>query len=289
MKTIKEQMSDERINSHKQILAMSNSIVFGVLGLSALMVGLFDEGEILWMKIALIIIGIIPMAISPVMYKKIINSKNDGGLLWLILTIEMLIQKNIINKLTMIYNLGFGIVKIGLGIYTGSFFFAVSALCSFGFGLAKREYLMGTAKSGGDAAIEYKYFVRIAWLIMLCGTSYGLYMARMFWQPGSTNYGTSIGIAIACMSFVEMFFAIKNLTRGKGILTSAIRYLGLAASVQAIAFTQVALTAVSAADSSFGNALMGVVCGGICDLIGLFMLWKYTRYRKAVRNAATQI
>lgn len=63
--------------------------------------------------------------------------------------------------------------------------------------------------------------------------------------------------------------------------------MSLASSVQAISFAQVALTSFSSTvDSSFGNALTGVISGGMCIMVAIFMLWKYSKYRKNTINNA---
>lgn len=269
-------LSSQTINSHKKNLALAVSVILGLLGLSAFMVGVFSTQNGLIQKVLLICAGVVPMALAPVVYRKVNTADAKKGLLFLVLTIETVLQKELITKFSMVYNLGFGILKLLLGLFTASVFMAVSAVSSLCFGLGKRIYIKGAAS---NSARQIQYYFRIALLILGCGISYGWYMARFFYTDNSINYSKPLGILIAAVAFTELFFSIKNLWQGKGMLHSAIRYISLASSIQAISFAQVAILSFSSTgNNTFGYAMGGVISGALCVIIALVMLWKYRGY-----------
>lgn len=199
-----KQLTDEKIYNHKRVLGILIAVIFGILGISALMIGAFSTQYLLVKRAVLVFSGIVPMTIAPFIYRKINKANPNKGVMLIILTIETAIEKEIITRFSMIYNLTFGVVKIILGIYTGSLFFAISAVSSFCFGLGKREYIKGMSVS--DNKNKNEYYLRIALLIMTCGLSYGIYMSRFFFINNAVNYGKPIGIGIATMAFTEFFF-----------------------------------------------------------------------------------
>ncbi len=105
------------------------------------------------------------------------------------------------NKITMIVNFVWAILKLASAYVLSSVFFTLSGLYTIFIGLAKMAYFDGRRNSTSFTD-EKTYYKRIAFAIMIAGLSYLLYFLELFNSKNLTSsYDVIICITIAKLSF----------------------------------------------------------------------------------------
>ncbi len=152
-------------------------------------------------------------------------------------------------------------------------FLVAAAIVNIFVMLSKRECYLGE-KYPEKKSFEHrnKY---IGFFLLCAGLEYAIYMGRMiFTDTELMKYDIVLGIAIACVSFVEMGFAIAGLFRvyGKGHYYRNAKLINLCSALTAIALTEVAIMSfASETDSRILDGVMGMCVGVIIVLIAIYI------------------
>ncbi len=201
---------------------------------------------------------------------------------------DSLIEKNrkhhIATHISKYFGYFWAAAKMLFGIFSGSFFFCVSAMYTLAFALTKEVFFKGRKESGGDTLKQRKYYLQMCGILALASVIYIAYMARLFFYPSNPQYGMIMGIAIATFAFTDLIIAIVNLAKKnthRDLLVSGVKSIGLAGALLAIAFAQIAILSFTTTDTdpSQYNAIGGIVMGGGCLVICVFMLVKYFKVK----------
>ena len=171
-------------------------------------------------------------------------------------------------------NLLLAIGKMVVSIYTGIFFF-VSGLVNIFIMLSKLFCYIGITKP--DKLSFKKVNILISILLMSAGIMYGIYMTRLLYLDVSINkYNEILGITIAMISFIEMFFAIRGILKvyGKGHFLRNIKIINFGSACIAMVLASVAITSFSQIESEFNkfNGIMGLVVSFILILLSVFVI-----------------
>lgn len=198
-----------------------------------------------------------------------------------------IINKDFRRKISMTKDFVYAAIKLGVGIYSFSFFMIINGLFSICIGWAKKIYFKGINDNEKNPLI---YFKNIALLIFFGGVIYTIYMTRLFFHPMKSNYTNITAISIATISFLELGFAIAGLVKSNTILETALRCINLSSSFTAIVTTQIAILAfTSYADSSKPNGLLGIIFGSFIILTSLFMFVYYFKKKKYIKSKIDKI
>ena len=152
-------------------------------------------------------------------------------------------------------------------------FLVAAAIVNIFVMLSKRECYLGE-KYPEKKSFEHrnKY---IGFFLLCAGLEYAIYMGRMiFTDTELMKYDMVLGIAIACVSFVEMGFAIAGLFRvyGKGHYYRNAKLINMCSALTAIALTEVAIMSfASETDSRILDGVMGMCVGIIIVLIAVYI------------------
>lgn len=175
-------------------------------------------------------------------------------------------------KFSIIFNAILALGKIIVGIFS-SIFFVVSGVVNVFIMISKQECYVGV-KYPEKKTFEYRNKM-IGLFLLFAGIQYAIYMARMiFTDVKLMEYGMILGIAIACVSFIELGVAIKGCFNsfGRGHYYRNIKLINLCSALTAIVLTEVALTSFAAeTDTRLINGLFGLVVGLVIVLIAIFI------------------
>ena len=197
-----------------------------------------------------------------------------------------LYQKAKEQKLTLIvsliYNFIWSICKIVLGFVTNAYFFIISGVSTFVFGVIKTIYYKNY-KQEDYKTLQSKSIV-ICILLIFSATLFSIYSARLFVINDVKEYGIIMSIAIASFSFAELGYSIYNFIRAKkkgNILFQCLKGTTIVSSLYAITLTQVALLSATKSTNNHYNAITGISCGVISILIGIYLLVKTIRTKQS--------
>lgn len=175
-------------------------------------------------------------------------------------------------KFSIFSNASFAIGKIILSLFQGVFFFVAGVLNIF-IMMSKLECFLGIRNNNKEEFNKRNTLIGL--FLLFAGLQYAIYMARLIFSDVETmKYGMILGISIACISFVELGFAIKGIfdVQGKGHYYRNIKIINLCSALTAIVLTEVAIMSfASNVDSRFIDGLFGVVVGFIIVLISIFV------------------
>ena len=175
-------------------------------------------------------------------------------------------------KFSILFNLLLGIGKVILSFFFGVFFL-VSAIVNFFVMLAKLECYLGV-RHPDKKSFDYRNKC-VSVFLFIAGIEYVVYMARMiFTDVEIMKYDMILGICVACVSFVELFLAIRGCFKsyGKGHYYRNIKLISLCSALTAIVLTEVALTSfASKTDLRVINGLVGMIVGIIIILISIYV------------------
>lgn len=165
------------------------------------------------------------------------------------------------------------VCKTIISIVALSFFMFTNALYSAGLGVARYIALkMHTQNS--EKQIQ-SYF-RVGGVIFLASACYVIYSIRLFYKSETASFHMVVGIAIACYTFLEFGINIREafrMRKSNALEIKALRAISLSSTLLCFVLTQTALMSfANEGDSSFANALAGVVFGGAAALIGVYVM-----------------
>ena len=202
-------------------------------------------------------------------------------------------KANINSRFSLAGNAFVAVCKMVMGIFSTSIFLFISAFYSLGCAASKQTYFVGLAHSKIDKEQESKYYLKIA--IMLLFTDiiyiiYIIYMIRLFFIPSVSHYPKIVGIALATISTLEMYFAISGLIKSKKrneLLLSGLKCVSLSTALLSIVLAQTAILSFTMPelDSSIYNAITGTSLGFVCIIIAIAMFFKYNRFVKSKKLA----
>lgn len=198
-----------------------------------------------------------------------------------------IIEQHTVHKLSMYKDYIFAAIKIVFGIFVESYILSVGGIYSICVGLAKSAFFEGrhAVKDFDESSEEYKkneykYLSKMAFFILVGSLTYVSYISQMFFVPPMFSYGEIPAIMIAAVSFTELTLAIINLKKSKGALHAGLRCVNLTSALTAIVLTQSAILSFAyKADTSFYNALGGMIFGCLCAVIAITMLGYYFAYK----------
>ena len=111
--------------------------------------------------------------------------------------------------------------------------------------------------------------------LLLSGFQYGVYMTRLVFHDANVmEYDMILGIIVACVSFVELGFAIKGCFNsfGKGHYYRNIKLINLCSELTAIVLAEMAIMSfASEEDSRVLSGLFGMSVSLIIELIAVFI------------------
>jgi len=190
-------------------------------------------------------------------------------------TVNNLIKSKrlVIVRISMAKDVFMVLSKTAISIFASSFFMFANALYSAGLGVA-RYLVLKMHTQNGEKQIQ-SYF-RVGEVIFFASISYVIYSIRLFWESDTADFHMVVGIAIACYTFVEFGINIREtfrLRKSNAPPAKALRAISLSSTLLCFVLTQTALMSfASEGDSSFANALAGVVFGGAAALIGVYVM-----------------
>lgn len=124
-------------------------------------------------------------------------------------------KANINSRFSLASNAFVAVCKMVMGIFSTSIFLFISAFYSLGCAASKQTYFVGLAYSKIDKEQETKYYLKIAIMLLFTDIIYIIYMIRLFFIPSVSHYPKIVGIALATISTLEMYFAISGLIKSK--------------------------------------------------------------------------
>lgn len=174
-------------------------------------------------------------------------------------------KANINSRFSLASNAFVAVCKMVMGIFSTSIFLFISAFYSLGCAASKQTYFVGLAYSKIDKEI--------------------IYMIRLFFIPSVSHYPKIVGIALATISTLEMYFAISGLIKSKKrneLLLSGLKCVSLSTALLSIVLAQTAILSFTMPeiDSSIYNAITGTSLGFVCIIIAIAMFFKYNRVVK---------
>lgn len=194
-------------------------------------------------------------------------------------------KANINSRFSLASNAFVAVCKMVMGIFSTSIFLFISAFYSLGCAASKQTYFVGLAHSKIDKEQETKYYLKIAIMLLFTDIIYIIYMIRLFFIPSVSHYPKIVGIALATISTLEMYFAISGLIKSKKrneLLLSGLKCVSLSTALLSIVLAQTAILSFTMPeiDSSIYNAITGTSLGFVCIIIAIAMFFKYNRVVK---------
>ena len=147
-------------------------------------------------------------------------------------------KANINSRFSLASNAFVAVCKMVMGIFSTSIFLFISAFYSLGCAASKQTYFVGLAYSKIDKEQETKYYLKIAIMLLFTDIIYIIYMIRLFFIPSVSHYPKIVGIALATISTLEMYFAISGLIKSKKrneLLLSGLKCVSLSTALLSIA------------------------------------------------------
>ena len=199
-------------------------------------------------------------------------------------------KANINSRFSLASNAFVAVCKMVMGIFSTSIFLFISAFYSLGCAASKQTYFVGLAYSKIDKEQETKYYLKIAIMLLFTDIIYIIYMIRLFFIPSVSHYPKIVGIALATISTLEMYFAISGLIKSKKrneLLLSGLKCVSLSTALLSIVLAQTAILSFTMPeiDSSIYNAITGTSLGFVCIIIAIAMFFKYNRVVKSKKLA----
>lgn len=176
-------------------------------------------------------------------------------------------------RFSMIFNGIMAIGKLILAVFLGVFFF-VNAVVNILMMVSKAECYLGV-KNPNKRSFRFRNNM-IGFFLMASGIQYTFYMARLLLTDVTVmDYNMVLGIAIACVAFIEMGIAIKGLFNavGKGHYYRNIKLINLSSALTAIVLTEIAIMSfASETDSRMLDGFFGIGVGVLIIILGIFVL-----------------
>lgn len=183
-----------------------------------------------------------------------------------------------------------GFSKLVLAFVGSSFFIGLNALFSFGLGTTR---VMCLKNRHADLDKQKKFYNLTGIMLCACSLVYILYSARLFFVEENIRYNLVTGIAIATFTFFEFGFNIHDFIKYKNNFspaTRAIKMVTFCSTLTCCVLTQIALTSFSSNHAGKWNGVMGIIIGGVCFAIGIFMSFrKFKNYEIDIQQEEPQI
>jgi len=196
------------------------------------------------------------------------------------------------NKITLISNLFWAILKFIFAIFIKSVFISLSGFYTIFIALSKTAYFDGK-RNRTTVYSERKYVKRIAFGLILAGLSYLAYFIELFKSPQDKSYELIFSITLALIAFCEVIFSIIGIFKSKStkdLLLTSLKFINLASALSSLVLTQIALLSleVSASDAVVYNTITGMLVGFITILIAILMLligkYNFTQSNPLLKN-----
>ncbi|MGL5512226.1 MAG: hypothetical protein ACRDBM_03175, partial [Sporomusa sp.] len=192
-------------------------------------------------------------------------------------------KKLVFVRISLVKDVFMVLAKTALSFIAASFFMFANALYSAGLVVARHIAVKMHTQSGEKQL--HSYF-RVGGVIFLASACYVIYSIRLFYKSSTTSFPMVVGIAIACYTFVEFGINIREawmLRKSKVLEAKALRAISLSSTLLCFVLTQTALTSLSPdSDTSFYNALSGVIFGGIAALVGAYVMIRSRLLKKTL-------
>ena len=192
-----------------------------------------------------------------------------------------------------IFLLGMG--KLGLGIYSQSFFSCVSAFYTFGMVIARYFALKGIVKAN-SLREQYRYYFLSGIILVISNLIFIVYSIRLFFYPITDTYHMYAALSIAAFTFTELILNIRGAIverKSRAPLFHAIKMINLASALICLVLTQSAI--LSFADTKIdlhptANGFTGILMGSTAALLGIIMILRIRKFegiRSEKRNGGT--
>jgi len=176
-------------------------------------------------------------------------------------------------RISMVKDVFMVLSKAAISIIASSLFMFANVLYSTGLGIA-RYIAVKMHMQNGKKQIQ-SYF-HVGGVIFLASACYVIYSIRLFYKSQTASVPMIVGIAIACYTFLEFGINIREairLRKSNALEAKALRAISLSSTLLCFVLTQTALMSfANEGDSSFANALAGVVFGGAAALVGIYVM-----------------
>jgi hypothetical protein len=187
-------------------------------------------------------------------------------------------------KMSIIINAVMALGKIGMSIYSLSFFLFAGGLFNVGMGIAKVIAVKGHNERGKNIIQEHGHrsYYRVGLVVILSSFAYMAYSLRMIYGGHSNmQFDTIAALSIATFTFAEIgaaVYGIVKLRRDKEPVMEAIKMTTLVSSLISIVLTQSALLSLDGSIESAAKycGIAGLVFGGVSVLIGVYMIVRIT-------------
>jgi len=179
-------------------------------------------------------------------------------------------------------NLFVGAGKLGLGIFSLSFFTCVSAFYTFGMVVAKYFALAGILKAKNKQE-QYRYYFLSGIILLVASLLFIAYSIRLFLRPEISVYDMYTALAIATFTFAELGINIRGVfveRHNHTPLFHAIKMINLASSLICLVLTQTAILSFSDTQTDLhptANGAIGVIMGICATAIGIIMIIRIRR------------
>ena len=196
------------------------------------------------------------------------------------------------NRITLISNLVWAVLKFVLAFFIESIFISLSAFYTIFIALAKTAYFDGQ-KSRTSVYSERKHVKRIAFSLLLASIAYLAYFIQLFMTPEEKTYQLIPAIGLATIAFCEITFSIIGIFKSKktkDLLFTSLKFINLASALSSIVLTQIALLSleVPSSISVLYNTITGMIVGLATAIIAIFMFvmgkYKFANTKPLLKN-----
>ncbi len=188
------------------------------------------------------------------------------------------------NKISMGSNFAWSLLKLVLAGVISSFFLTLSGFYTMCLALAKCSYFDGR-RNAKNLFKEEKYYKQIAFMLMIAGLIYLLYILEIFIYTHEQSYGLIISITFALIAFCEIFFSVRGLIKSwasKDLLLIGLKLINISSALSSLVLTQIALLSVNSTSTNtiLYNTLFGMFIGLITMALGIYMFFYLTYFNK---------
>lgn len=171
-----------------------------------------------------------------------------------------------------------GIMKILLGIISGSISLFISSFYNIGISLAKKTTFRKNVKH------TYENFYLVGIIILVSSIFYIFYSYHVFYFGSNSKYHMYIAILIATITFTDITLALIGTIKAKkkkDLQTETVKLINLATSLISLSLTQTAILSFTVQeDMSKYNGIGGMIFGICAGLIGIYMIIRVFKVRK---------
>lgn len=177
-------------------------------------------------------------------------------------------------RFSVVFNMIMAYGKFILAFFFGIFFF-IAGIVNMCLSLSKLQCYWGIRRTDRRSFTYRNRF--IGFTIIVAGTQYAIYMARLiFTNTEIMKYNEILAIMIAFVSFVELAIAIKGLftAAGRGHYYRNIKLINMCSAMTAMVLTMIALLSfASDADNRLLCGISGVSVGALIVVLGVYVLY----------------